>query len=327
MSVSRTKSLIDIVNMETEKRKFLFDQKYNPQFAYDEEVADEQLLRYGPVSGEYLPLAERILQTVVKKFGSEENFIAQEGAELNQEQTEKIIRKYLRELHFENRVSLVFSSQFIARTAIALDEKEFLIKIRLPIEYRENNLLPILNHEIGTHIFRWYNEENQPWFGKHAEYGFAGYLETEEGLAVLNYMSSHPAPYLWMPALYYFSAYHAQFLSFSDLAKKLQPYVSTAERRWKMCLRVKRGFTDTSEPGAYTKDQIYLTGAVKVSNWLQQNEYDVSPLYIGKISLEDVDRLTKLPEVLPPVTPAFTQEPEYKKKLKSIIALNSLTQV
>lgn len=323
MNDSHAKSSINITNLESEKRKFLFDQQYNPQFNYENEIPEKKLQKYGSVSGEYLPLAERILQTVIKKFGSEEEFIAQEGSEVSQEQAEKRMREYVQLSGLENRVTISFSSKYIARTAIAFENNQFTLKVRLPTDYREHNLVPILNHEIGTHVFRWLNEEKQPWFGKHQEYGLAEYLETEEGLAVLNYMTDHPAPYLWMPSLYYFATYHAQFLSFSELAKKVRPFVDSAERRWKLCVRVKRGFTDTSIPGAYTKDQLYLSGATKVAQWLSEHQYDVPRLYLGKVSLEDVDRLAEA-RIYSSLLPHFVQDPEYLKKLKTVIALNKL---
>lgn len=315
-----------ITNMDSERRKFLFDPFYNPQFLYKDEVSPEKMARHGVVSDEHLETAERILNTVIKKYESEENFISSsEGPTISRDDAEKSIQAYLQMSNIEKRVRVTYSPQYIARTAVLFENGIFHLKVRLPIDYREKNLVPILNHEIGTHIFRWLNEEQQPWHKARSSFDWENFTETEEGLAVLHYLIAHPEPYLWLQSVYYYAAYHAQFLSFSELSQKLRPFVSNLERRWKICLRVKRGFADTSEPGAYTKDKVYLAGAIKVARWLSENDYDVARLYVGKIALEDIDRAWSYAQEHDPLLPQFiSSKKAYAAMIQQVIKQNRL---
>lgn len=315
-----------ITNMEVERRKFLFDPFYNPQFIYQDEVPAEKLARHGVVSDEHLETATNILDMVIKKYTTEENFIGtSEGATITREQTEKSIQAYLQMSGLEKRVKVWFSPDYIARTAVLFEDGTFNLKVRLPIDYREKNLIPILNHEVGTHIFRWLNEERQPWHKSRGSFDWRDFTETEEGLAVLHYSIAHPEPYLWIQSLYYFAAYHAQFLSFADLSQKLRPYVANLERRWKICLRVKRGYTDTSQPGAYTKDKVYLAGAIKVARWLSEHDYDVAKLYVGKIAVEDIERAWSYAQEHDPILPQFIDSKKtYAAAIEQVVKQNKL---
>ena len=64
--------------------------------------------------------------------------------------------------------------------------------IGLPIKYRENTVEGVMNHEIGTHFIRKFNEKSQKWYNNRKKYGLtAPYLKTEEGLASLNQLVSY----------------------------------------------------------------------------------------------------------------------------------------
>ena len=43
-----------------------------------------------------------------------------------------------------------------------------------------------MNHEIGTHFIRKYNDRGQKWFKERKKYNLENYLESEEGLAAIN---------------------------------------------------------------------------------------------------------------------------------------------
>lgn len=61
-------------------------------------------------------------------------------------------------------------------------------------------------------------------------------------------------PFLYKSALNYYSAYMASKLSFVNLFNDLEKFIDNPRRRFKCVLRVKRGLTDTSEPGGLYKD-------------------------------------------------------------------------
>ena len=50
----------------------------------------------------------------------------------------------------------------------------------------------------------------------------------------------------------------ASKLSFVDLFKDLAAFQEDEVKRWRMCVRVKRGMIDTGQPGGMYKDQVYL---------------------------------------------------------------------
>ena len=49
----------------------------------------------------------------------------------------------------------------------------------------------MLNHEIGTHFLRKFNDRTQKWFKDRKKYNMNPYLQTEEGLAALNQLCSY----------------------------------------------------------------------------------------------------------------------------------------
>ena len=59
---------------------------------------------------------------------------------------------------------------------------------------------------------------------------------------------------------------------------------------WTLTLRAKRGLSDTSKPGAFTKDHIYLKGFLNVKKYAERGG-DIKKLYIGKIGIEHVPLL------------------------------------
>lgn len=313
------------VNLEEEKERFFFDSGYNPQFVYQETISKQELGKYGPPDATHLALAKSILDKVIEKYGSESQFLHEiEGPVLTQEESLESIGKYLEENSLTDRVKLIFSKDFVARTAVKNIGTAFELRIRLPAVYRRDSLQGVLDHEIGTHVIRWINEMQQPWFGHHADFRLLDHLETEEGFASLHGVLSRRLPYLWMPALYYYSTYLASQMSFTGLNQALRPYIDDRERRWARCFRAKRGVGDTSTHESFTKDQVYFSGTLKVLRWLKAHEYDLDLPYMGKVALQDLPRLEGIRKP-PTLVPEFAQDrKKYKHHLEEIIHLNKL---
>lgn len=314
------------INLESEKEKFLFDQNYNPQFEYPEDVSEEDLLSYGEVSDEFLSQAKWVIDTVIKKYETELNFLDEtEGKILHQDEATRRIRQYLKESNIEDRVELRLSRQFIARTAVRVVGSQFALHIRTPFEYREEALEGTLHHEVGTHIFRWINEMKQPWYKQRNRFQLTNHITTEEGIAAIHTNIDRKYPYIWLYALYYYAVVQSSKMSFSELFKDLRHYVQDKERCWKICLRVKRGIRDTSVPGTFTKDQTYLRGLMQLKDWLQKNDYDMKKLYIGKVAIEDWNKLEHFFAEEELTLPAFMEnEKEYKDKVKRVYQFNHL---
>lgn len=316
-------SLITPVNAETEKKKFRFDPEYNPQFRYETSIPEEIRTKYGPVHTRYSRAARRILDTVIESFETESKYLDHTEGELLPEDTAlKIMQHYLQENALTSRVRISVSESFMARTAVQRKDENFVLRVRKPMEYRSMNLEGVLHHEVGTHVFRWMNEMQQPWFQHHRDYQMTAYLETEEGLATLNSLLVSPQPYLWKPALFYLAATLAEEMSFSELFAAISKYVDDFDRAWNVCLRTKRGFTDTSQPGATPKDQAYFKGVYKVAVWIK--EEPIEDLYLGKIDAEDVRRLRNTANREDTVLPTFAQNPAYSQQLQSILDFNQI---
>ena len=321
MSIGLTQKLLPI-NTAQEKRKFLFDPEYNPQFEYEDEIEEEDLLFHGEASEALLPTAKYILNKVHKQWSDEEAYMAEtEGSLLSQTEVEQAIRSYLQRHRLDSIVNVNYSSKVVSRTSVTGNT----INIRTPIQYRAQGVLGMLEHEVGVHIMRRLNDEKQPWRGHRGKFHLSPYLGTEEGLAVLHAHVIREDKLIWAAALSYYGVYLAHRMSFAQMFKELKQYVSDSERLWSLCLRCKRGLKDTSLPGGYTKNQLYLQGAVDVYRWLKQHDFNARSLYIGKVAIEDVDRLSQLSELSPDdlVLPQLLMNKEwYREQILKIGAEN-----
>lgn len=313
-----------ITNLAEEKARFLADRSYNPQFEYQEPPLEEYLTRYGDLDTDLVSTAEVILQNTLNKYHNPESLLMAEGDLTTETEVQNTISRYLQTNNIEQKVSVFYSPTLVARTAVNQENKHCHLKVRLPIAYRQRSLRAVLDHEVGTHIFRWLNEFQQPWHDQHQAYQLKDHVETEEGLATLHTHLTHPVMFLWQPALYVKAISFAQTNSFVKVFELLQPYVTDFDQRWLLTVRVKRGLTDTSQRGGFKKDLLYLRGAKKVARFLTTNGFNAEPLYLGKVALEDLDRLQTIDHHKPEYMPLFVQDPNYRTTLSAIIDVNNL---
>lgn len=317
--------LVRPLNLDEEKKKFYFDVKYNPQFRYAGEVTRQDLEKFGRISDKYLPQALHILEAVKKKWEDEEKFLAEiEGPLLSREEVVEETKNYLQQNGIQNLVQIRFSSQVASHASMDKNVLTF----QLPISQRKHRIHGTLNHEVGTHFFRTINDATQPWHNNREKYDLLPFYETEEGLAVLHAHLPIEQPHMWYTALNYYAVWRATQISFSALNEDLKQFVKDRDRRWRMCLRVKRGIRDTSIPGAFSKDQVYFRGVIGMLDWLEKNEYDARPLYLGKIATHDLAKaksmstavqLLKFPAFLAP-----EKHEEYVHAIERIRKVNNL---
>lgn len=312
------------VNLQEEQEKFFFDPFYNPQFTYIEPIGEDLFHRYGPVSQEYLPTAQGILNKVIHQWGDGEAYNEDTlGKVLSQTEVEEVVKNYLEENDLTNTITYNFSNSYLARTSVYQNT----LQIRTPVQYREHGIVSMLDHEIGTHIFRRINDIKQPWHKKYSAFGFQPYLSTEEGMAVIHAQLSLPDRLLLFPALNYYAVCRAEQLTFSELFADLKKFISDRQKRFSLCLKVKRGITDTSVPGAFSKNQVYLQGTIQVAQWLVKNEFAIDKLYVGKIDIADLtkawtDSVLSLNDL---EIPEFAKnKTQYKEAVLDIIRVNKL---
>ncbi|MFC1687144.1 tyrosine/phenylalanine carboxypeptidase domain-containing protein [Patescibacteria group bacterium] len=168
--------------------------------------------------------------------------------------------------------------------------------VRKKAQITSNRLKSLIVHEIETHVFRHENGKRQPY--RIFEQGTAGYLETEEGLAIFN-QEQLGIPLgekkLWS-ALNVIGIWHGKHMGFLDLFHHLlKTYPINRDTAWRVCVKVKRGLHDTDEHAAFTKDRVYFSGYKKVKSlYDDQGLGGIRQLYIGKIGIDDLDILTPL---------------------------------
>lgn len=177
------------------------------------------------------------------------------------------------------------------------------------------NVVPLLHHEIGTHLLTYYNGRCQPL--RQLYTGLAGYDELQEGLAVLaEYLGGR----LSVARIRTFAgrviavATMASGKSFLETYQQLcDEFHFSARQSFVTSLRAHRG-------GGLTKDIIYLRGLRDLLKYLEGG-HDLEPLYVGKISLTHlpyVQELRRRGIIQPPsVLPRFWDDVKLRERLES----------
>ena len=172
------------------------------------------------------------------------------------------------------------------------------VLIKKDATFTENRLKALLAHEIGTHVFRFENGKRQRL--RIFERGTAGYLETEEGLAIYNQnqLGLDLGEKFLTPALLVVAIFLAKKMGFRELFEILQQTYSLSDDvAWKLCVKAKRGTADQSKPGAFTKDLAYFKGERAIEKFVAGGG-DIQDLYIGKITIADLKVLKKFDGVV-----------------------------
>jgi hypothetical protein len=213
----------------------------------------------------------------------------------------------------------------------------------------EKRLCALLDHEVGTHFLRAYNQHARALPAATARAAEAGpttrglvegaervpralaELISEEGLATLNTLLCSDCKLLASAAVSYYTHWRGAALSFAALFLELRPFVPSRARRWAYVFRAKRGLRDTSRAGALAKDRAYFEGAVRILE--RREELDFAVLHAGKVSLEDhaaaralfhspLAARARAAVVLPPF---LADRAAYAARLAAIAAANGIT--
>lgn len=169
----------------------------------------------------------------------------------------------------------------------------------------------LIAHEIETHILSAENGNHQPC--ELLRNGTAGYLDTQEGLAVYNQNRIY-GPYQerrFNPPRNLLAIAFALEHSFAETREYLMEELGLdADKALTNSLQMKRGLADTSEPGAFTKGVAYFRGLLAIEKFVEK-EGDLRRLYIGKVSIDDLDLIEQIPELKAPLLlPEFLREGE-----------------
>ncbi len=259
----------------------------------------ELAAHFGTPSGKVIREAGRNLRTLQ---------YADEFENLGSAAVRKILENELRAYGLEWEVRPLLEGG--AKLAVNATRGE--VYADLSARFSENSIKRYLYHEIRTHVFRAENGKRQPLTIFLS--GFPGYSETEEGLAVYNEYANgllNPET-LRKYSARVIAASMVPHASFSEIFEEMLRHFPP-EKAYTITQRVKRGMIDTSLPGGYTKDYVYLSGFLKVRDFLQTQPSKAAALkilYCGKIGLENFEMAQNLLERGVLKTPRYLPEME-----------------
>lgn len=308
-------------NLASEKEKFFAKQaNYNPQFQYQKPIDISSLNYYGKTNYCYAHLAKKIIKQAQKEklFGQEQS----QNNILSEQEAKNIAIAYLDDYALSDKYQIVFSKNFTSRFAVNFLENS--IKIRLPINFNQKRLINTLDHEVGTHVLRQENYLLQPWYKRKKAYSFRNHLLTEEGLAVIHQYLNKDQQLVYQPALSYLGVQLASKADYKTVYQFYYQYHQNPQRAWSEALKNKRGLTNTSLPGGFSKGLVYLTGFAQVLKYLRRQHYDPSPLYYGKLAYQDVKKAQKINPNYQALLPRFyTEDPQaYREKIQTLAKRN-----
>ncbi|XP_033899102.1 microtubule-associated tyrosine carboxypeptidase [Acipenser ruthenus] len=299
---------------------------YEPQFEYGEQQATNVLEKYREGSSQFLTQAVRIMHCVLRKYGSYESFeVATGGNVLPKCQVWASVRKYLQKEGCVGEVVVRLSEELLSQAVMMVKSCRPTLTINLA-GARQHWLEGMLRHEIGTHYIRGVNNNRQPWSNAagRKQFGLKPANPTEEGLASLHSVLFRRNPFLWRAALLYYTVYHAGHMSFSQLFSDIGQFVQDPAVRWEYCVRAKRGQTDTSRPGCFSKDQVYLDGILRILRHRRNIDFKMLAC-LGKVSYEDVEHLRKFAVLAQTRIPHFMKDQQrYLEQLDHIVSANEL---
>ncbi|XP_053464802.1 putative tyrosine carboxypeptidase MATCAP2 isoform X1 [Nycticebus coucang] len=315
-------------NLEKEKLRFFkSDYTYNPQFEYANLALSSVLAKHSNASDRFLKQSINIMELTLQKYGSYEKFEqATGGSLLSKPRIWSHVRKYMMKEGCLGEIVVHLTEDLLSRASMTVVNGCPTLTINVSTA-REHWLEGMLRHEIGTHYFRGMNNLQQPWnsWTGRKKHELKPNNPTEEGLASIHSVLFRKDPFLWRAALLYYTVYRASQMSFSELFKDIGKFVKDPNTRWDYCVRAKRGWTDTSRPGCFSKDQVYLDGILQILRYRDTIDFHLLTA-LGKVSYEDVDRLKGLAVTENMRVPHFLQDHgRYMEHLEKIMEVNELT--
>jgi len=323
-------------NLKEEQTKFLLDPKYNPQFEYKDISFDPNNLysrlkriEYPntPIGQLWKKKADEITRKIELLVARGTDKFTDRSIDLYGSPSNKLVATALKEISsmpkdFQSDNKKVYSDKEAKKkkkkaiedyglsgwrvkikedlVSDAIAGKENTIFIRSGATFTESRLKGTIAHEVETHSFTAMNGARQPY--KLFQRGLADYLTTEEGLAVYNQDQTESGETIkkYWPASSVIGIKTSMEGSFVDIYKRVVELGFGAERAWRVALKAKRGLSDTSKPGAFTKDFVYYKGLKMIEDFVKKGG-DLKDLYYGKTNLEDLEIVKKVKGLKPPM--------------------------
>ena len=208
----------------------------------------------------------------------------------------KIIKANLKKFGLNYKVR---KADIVTSAVIAANRKTIVLKKKA--RFSESFINRLIVHEIGTHALRYENGAKQKL--DILRTGLANYLETEEGLAVYNEkrFGVLRESYLRNYAGRVVAVNIAQDHDFATTFKEMRKFFSK-KTAFQLTLRAKRGLSQTDVAGGFTKDHLYLKGYFKVKRYIKKGG-KIEDLYYGKVGVDDLETIKRLPLKKPKLLP------------------------
>ncbi len=321
------------LNLESEKDKFFKNENYNPQFEYPSLKFDplELIEKLNKITLDDSPLGKiflgkkqeisnkiRLLESIdessftdlsIKLFGRpEEHEIKECDDFLNQLNLSKKEEKFLNLEEASKKFEEVFKEYGLKNWKVKIKEnmvadcvsgKNNSLFLREKALFTKERIEALIVHEVETHILTAENGKLQPYeiFNR----GFADYLITQEGLAIYNIekqKDTNPNA-KYKALLHVITINEAINRSFAETYSKIKKYNIPKEQLFRSTVKAKRGFSNTAQKGAFTKDYIYYKGYNQIKEFVK-NGGNIKDLYFGKINIKDIEIVKNLQGVTPP---------------------------
>ena len=189
--------------------------------------------------------------------------------------------------------SVIVSKSMTAKVSVDTTKKRIVINARERFSQDDANRLVV--HELGTHVLRSENGAQQIF--KIFQAGLPNSLTTEEGLA--TFMEDKAGLLNNRTKRLYAGRVVGVSLSleksFYEVFDELSRFFSV-DYAYYITQRIKKGIVETVQPGAFTKDLVYLKGFFLVKDYIAAGG-DLNILYTGNIGIEDVPLVKHLIEI------------------------------
>lgn len=192
--------------------------------------------------------------------------------------------------------NVILKSRMASRISVEPNLQE--IHINKNAKFSQRDLKRLLYHEVDTHVLRAVNGYKRG-LNIYAT-GTPNSLMTEEGLALYNEFVNK------VQDIKTIKLYAARYLAcmyidkdFYSIFNMLIEYGCSEEIAIYVVPRIKRGLSDTSNPGGFIKDYVYFQGMIEIKNAIEKNPDIYNKLYFGSISLDDVPLLQEIIDKTP----------------------------
>lgn len=243
--------------------------------------------RYGSPSSKLFRNACRVLRGNVKRYNVVDESRLDKGDVMKYGEIERVFGVVFNELDLDGWG--VNKSMNIAKNGVKVGIKTKQVLVDENIERSKFKLRKTLVHEVGTHVLRAHNGLNSG-FEALSRPNLVDYLDIEEGLATWNEYSMGLLTEKWLrnKAAMVYAISVGEEMSFRTLYNCLLG-VLPKYSAFDVTYRVKRGLSDTSKPGLYTKDICYFRGFRKVLKKFETQPNLYTLLYAGKISFKQCE--------------------------------------